>query len=364
MFVTRTTYNEKVEALKNVERRCDQLLDAQDELKRENDALRAQLNELTKAKSAKSDNPLVTSMLESLYQLSDVRHSVEEFYHRIDKENESVNDINDLFSGSGDVLRSIVTDMSRLSEQMAEMSSRIGGLSQTADNINKFVNTITSISDQTNLLALNAAIEAARAGDAGRGFSVVADEVRSLATETNRSASEVAELVNDIIESTRAAVSMVSDLQANNDKLSENIEHLNGGFDQMLTHSNGMKQTIETGALSMFVQTVKLDHVVWKSEVYAIISGKSKKDPNELPDHASCRLGRWLQSQASGALGKLRAFNDISGPHAEVHKFGGQAMQAAQSGDEDASTRHLNQMEAASRQVMAALDNLVNQALR
>lgn len=113
--------------------------------------------------------------------------------------------------------------MSGLNTQMVSMSERISGLSSTADNINKFVSTITSISDQTNLLALNAAIEAARAGDAGRGFSVVADEVRALATETNKSATEVSELVNDIIQSTAKAVSGVNELRGNNEELEEGI---------------------------------------------------------------------------------------------------------------------------------------------
>ena len=110
------------------------------------------------------------------------------------------------------------------------MTESISGLSKKADSINSFVSTISSISDQTNLLALNAAIEAARAGDAGRGFSVVADEVRSLANSTNNSANEVAQLVKEIIISTASAVASVSDIQNSNTQLSGGIETLNDDY--------------------------------------------------------------------------------------------------------------------------------------
>jgi methyl-accepting chemotaxis protein len=155
-----------------------------------------------------------------MQQIEEIRGSVLSSFERINKESESVEQINEQFAVSTTSLSNIVSAMTQMGDKMSGMATSITGLSGTADSINTFVSTITKISDQTNLLALNAAIEAARAGDAGRGFSVVADEVRKLATETNTSASEVAELVTSILHSTRSAVDSVDEISSNNQDLS------------------------------------------------------------------------------------------------------------------------------------------------
>ncbi|MEW9799271.1 methyl-accepting chemotaxis protein [Alteromonas sp. CYL-A6] len=361
MIVFRSALQAKERELASLTGKLSAIQDTRSALEDENRRLKAEIEALKKENAEQRANAMVKTMLDSLQQVADIRHTVEAFYQRIDKESAEIADINALFSSSGEVLNTIVADMGKVSEQMGEMSHRIAGVSETADNINKFVNTITSISDQTNLLALNAAIEAARAGEAGRGFSVVADEVRSLATETNRSASEVAELVKGIIQSTRAAVDSVGELKTNNDNLSQGVSELNNGYDKMVGHCNEMKATIESGSLEMFVQTVKLDHVVWKSDVYAVLSGNSKKAPGDFADHTSCRLGRWYAEMAGSGVGKKRAYSEIATPHAEVHQFGVQAMQAAQQGNMKERDRLLGKMEDASRRVMQALDRLVNE---
>ena len=109
----------------------------------------------------------------------------------------------------------LVQSSARLMENIAQRvnvsSQTVESLGQRSDQIGAIVNTIQDIADQTNLLALNAAIEAARAGEQGRGFAVVADEVRALAERTTKATKEIAAMIKAIQSETQSAVSSMSE---------------------------------------------------------------------------------------------------------------------------------------------------------
>ncbi|WP_332673366.1 methyl-accepting chemotaxis protein [Aromatoleum sp.] len=105
-----------------------------------------------------------------------------------------------------DVIHGAVAEMANIAQTVARSAHVIGELEQKSGEISAIINVIQEIADQTNLLALNAAIEAARAGEQGRGFAVVADEVRKLAERTSQSTREIAAMIDTIQNGTRSAV--------------------------------------------------------------------------------------------------------------------------------------------------------------
>src|SRR5579872_5373383 len=106
----------------------------------------------------------------------------------------------------GKVVQDTLAKMQAISESVSGTSKKILELGKSSDQIGRIIGVIDDIADQTNLLALNAAIEAARAGEQGRGFAVVADEVRKLAERTTSATKEIAQMIKNIQDETRVAV--------------------------------------------------------------------------------------------------------------------------------------------------------------
>ncbi|MFC3093887.1 chemotaxis protein [Alteromonas sediminis] len=355
MLVLKSSLEAKEAELDTQIRRNAELQSRIDELEHEKMALEEALHEQQDVAGGTDNQALINNMLDTLQQIRGIQESVQASVNQM---GDGEDNMSSLFDISGTSLKEITKNMETLSTRMTQMNESISGLSETADNINKFVSTITSISDQTNLLALNAAIEAARAGDAGRGFSVVADEVRALATETNTSASEVADLVQKIIQSTRVAVDAVGELQENNEHLSSGVESLNGSYEEIVSRCNVMQSNLAQSSALSVVQSAKLDHIAWKGTVYSAVCGRTSRPSDDFFSPSSGSLGRWMSAQAGTPIATKSAFRELDGPNTKVHSEGAAALNAISSGNPDRAASHLQDMEVASGRLLSALDRL------
>lgn len=130
----------------------------------------------------------------------------------------------------GETIASAQGAVNKLSEEIQESALSINALAEKSDDIQKVLDVIQAVTEQTNLLALNAAIEAARAGDHGRGFSVVADEVRQLAKRSAESADQIREMIDGFVSESRSSVERMNRSRDRSAETVERIDHATGAL--------------------------------------------------------------------------------------------------------------------------------------
>src|SRR5690554_5939957 len=201
------------------------------------------------------------------------------------------------------VVNQTVTSIKALAQEVEKTSGVIRKLESDTSNVGSILDVIRGIAEQTNLLALNAAIEAARAGEAGRGFAVVADEVRTLATRTQHSTNEISQLTDNIQAAISNVSTVINDVQQASAHTSTNV----GKAESALRTINQAVETISSMNVQIATATDEQSRVT--SEVsQSIIGINDLTNRNEENNQSLGRLSSTMSTSSHALAVQARQF--------------------------------------------------------
>jgi methyl-accepting chemotaxis protein len=199
----------------------------------------------------------------------------------------------------GSIVDQTLSKMRVIADSVRSTASKVEGLGKSSDQIGRIVGVINDIADQTNLLALNAAIEAARAGEQGRGFAVVADEVRKLAERTTAATKEIAQTIESVQKETKLAVGAMEE-----------------GTRQV---GEGVQSTNQAG--EALAEIIHMSEQVGEMITQIATAAAEQSTATEQINNSMDQIANLVKESAAGAQQSAQACQDLSGLAFELQKL-------------------------------------------
>jgi methyl-accepting chemotaxis protein len=319
------------------------------------------------------------------------------------------------------VVSASVESIHELAEEVGRMATAIAALRSDSEAIEHVVDVINGIAEQTNLLALNAAIEAARAGEQGRGFAVVADEVRTLAQRTQESTSEIRTMIENLQHATAGVDQAAS---AGQTRAGESVEHANqaraaleainasmatirdmthqiaAAAEEQTTVSEEINQNVvrvveisaetaghadhsksashsvadlavemqemvgsfHVGAGALDLSHAKTAHLAWRTRLREFLDGKQSLTVDEATSHKHCALGEWYYGEGLRRYGGIEAMKQLAEPHEALHALVKEIIGLKEQGRRNEAERAYLQVADLSARIVSLLEEIERQA--